>query len=354
MRRILHNAAVTLALCACGGDGDPSTGPSAPDITGTFIGDYTVSLEPGVLYEAELELNHSVDEVFGTLTVTSGRSADFSGSVSGTQVTGTFTFTDNCPGTASATANITNNGTRLTGDYIADDCIGSYTGRLILDKHGSSLVTATGPSPSDLTANSGWLFWSEAGENPIRAISLAGGSPVVLAQRIGVPKGVAVWGQDVFWLDEQSGTSAHCTPGTKRILKKTSASGGMATVLATGDVCRDVTSDLVVDGTHVYWVTTNGSPNTYVIRRTPVSGGISTIVTTSQFPIVAMIGHSGNLYWMENFFPDPVGAIRMVPTSGGSPVTVASGITSRARTFAVNSTAVFYAEANFPSTDELT
>jgi len=109
-------------------------GSSVLNIQGTFIGDYTAVLQPGVVYQGTLQLSQSGDSVSGTLTTTAGRSANVSGSVSGTQLTCTFTFTDNCTGTASATADITNSATRLTGNYTATDCLGTYSGGFLLDK----------------------------------------------------------------------------------------------------------------------------------------------------------------------------------------------------------------------------
>lgn len=363
MRKMLVNTAVALLLWACGGDSGPDTGPSGPstpNITGTFAGFYTASVAPGFTIRAVFELTHVDTNVSGTLSTNVERFASFSGTVSGTRLTGVFTFTDDCVGTASATADITNNGTRLTGTYTANDCNGGYTGDFLVDKQSgnSTRVTATGPSPAHLLVKNGRLFWSESGANPVNAISPVGGSSVVLAQQIGVPTGVAVWGQDLFWLDEGSGgtPAGGCTgPVVGRILKKTPASGGMTTVLAPGDACAGGTTDLVVDATHVYWVTSTASPNTYVIRKTPLSGGSSTSVRTTSIPIVALIADAGNLYWMENRFPDPVAAIQRVPKSGvgGSPDTLASGFTSRATTFAVNSASVFYTESNFPSSENL-
>lgn len=135
MRRKLLSAAVALALYACGGDGNGSTGPSGVNITGTFIGDYTVAIEPGVVYQGVLQLTQSGNSVSGTLTTNAGRSAAVSGSfVSETRLTTTFNFTDGCAGSASAIADITNNATRLTGNYNANDCLGFYSGGFALDK----------------------------------------------------------------------------------------------------------------------------------------------------------------------------------------------------------------------------
>ena len=134
MRRILLSAAVAIALYACGDDGNGSTGPSGVNVTGTFIGDYTAVIEPGVVYQGVLQLTQSGNSVSGTLTTNAGRSASVSGSISGTRLTATFNFTDSCAGSASATADITNNATRLTGNYTANDCVGSYSGGFALDK----------------------------------------------------------------------------------------------------------------------------------------------------------------------------------------------------------------------------
>ena len=220
----------------------------------------------------------------------------------------------------------------------------------------ANLVTPTGPSPAGLVVLNGALYWSEAGEEPVNGISLAGGSPpFVLAQKIGTPAGFVVQGQDVFWLDERSGISpSGCTgPGVIRILNRTPTNGTMTTELARGDSCAGGSPDLVVDGGFVYWVTSTASPNTYVIWKTPVAGGASTAVTTTSVPVVALTGMAGNIYWMENFFPIADGAIRAVSTTGGPAITLASGFISRAGTFAVNSTSVFYTVANFPGSDNL-
>lgn len=135
MRKTLLSAAVSLALCACGGDSDGGNGPSgALNIAGTFIGDYTATVDPGTVYQGVLQLSQSGSNVSGTLTTNAGRSANVSGSISGTNLTATFTFTDGCSGSASTTADITSSATRLTGNYTANDCLGGYTGGFILDK----------------------------------------------------------------------------------------------------------------------------------------------------------------------------------------------------------------------------
>jgi len=119
-----------LVLAACG---DGGTGPEI-NVTGTYMGNYTATSDPGVTYEVVLQLTQSGSQVTGTLTTNSGRSANISGSISGSRITGTFTYTDGCAGSASTTIDISNSGTQLSGTYTATDCTGTYSGGYSLTK----------------------------------------------------------------------------------------------------------------------------------------------------------------------------------------------------------------------------
>ena len=119
-----------LLLAACG---DGGTGPEI-NVTGTYMGNYTATSDPGVTYEGVLQLTQSGSQVTGTLTTTAGRSANVSGSISGSRITATFTYTDGCAGSASTTIDISNSGTQLSGTYTATDCTGTYSGGYSLTK----------------------------------------------------------------------------------------------------------------------------------------------------------------------------------------------------------------------------
>jgi hypothetical protein len=62
--------------------------------------------------------------------VGSSRSATVSGEVSGDQMDATFTYTDECGGTASSTADLSDDTVppTLTGQYAAIDCLGESSG----------------------------------------------------------------------------------------------------------------------------------------------------------------------------------------------------------------------------------
>jgi hypothetical protein len=49
-------AAALIVLPACGDDNEPFT---TPDYTGTWVGEYTVSLQPGVTYEGCMTVSGS-------------------------------------------------------------------------------------------------------------------------------------------------------------------------------------------------------------------------------------------------------------------------------------------------------
>ena len=130
MRKI---ALLVLLVAACGGDSGP-TGTSAFNLTGTFIGSYTATLQPGTVFEGVFQLTQNGNNVTGTMTTNAGRSGALAASLSGTRLTGTITFTDGCNGTAQTTADITNGGTRMAGNYTANDCTGQYSGGYLVIK----------------------------------------------------------------------------------------------------------------------------------------------------------------------------------------------------------------------------
>jgi hypothetical protein len=120
--------AVVPVLLLLWGCGDDTAGPDVITLTGTFIGSYTAAPTPGVVYEGVAQLTQTGGSVSGTLTTNAGRSANIAGSLTGSRLTATFTFTDTCAGSASTTADIVDGGDRLTGNYQATDCLGSYSG----------------------------------------------------------------------------------------------------------------------------------------------------------------------------------------------------------------------------------
>jgi hypothetical protein len=87
-------------------------------------------------FQAELELSQDGDDITGSLITNSGRSATVSGSVSGDRMEATFTYTDECDGTATTEADLVDetDPPTLTGTYSSTDCLGETTGGYSLIK----------------------------------------------------------------------------------------------------------------------------------------------------------------------------------------------------------------------------
>lgn len=203
------------------------------------------------------------------------------------------------------------------------------------------VVTATGEFPDYLVAHENTLYWSEAGEAPIRALPAAGGSPTDLAMKIGSPDGLALDGGDLVWLDDREGISVSgCSGfGVVRLLRRTTA--GRSATLAEDDQCVPSSGDIVLGGGAAYWVGSRSLPGEE-IRRTSLTGGETTTVPTSGVPVVALLGDGQYLYWLETDFPNPVGALRRVSLAGGPVETLAEGFLTQAQTFAINGSLAFY------------
>jgi len=128
MRYIRLTAVLLLAAC-----GDGGTGPEI-NVTGTYMGNFTATSAPGVTYEGVFQLTQSGAQVTGILATNAGRSANISGSISGSRITATFTYTAGCTGSASTIADVSSSGTQLSGTYTSTDCLGTYAGGYSLTK----------------------------------------------------------------------------------------------------------------------------------------------------------------------------------------------------------------------------
>jgi hypothetical protein len=213
----------------------------------------------------------------------------------------------------------------------------------------ATVVTETGPDPLSLTLSNGTLYWAESGENALKSAPVSGGPAKVLATRMLNPSSVVFSGSNVIWLDDRDGTVASCTASSiTRVLKQTNTSG-FSSVLASGPSCSGGASQIALIGATVYWVSSTTSPATWVINAVPLSGAAATAVRTTTTPIVALTANAGTLYWMENPYPNGAATIFAL-TPGGTVTTVASGFTADANTFAVASSAVYYATPNVPAT----
>jgi len=137
MKRLTVLLGTVLVLSACEDhEGFPSivTGPQNVSFAGTWTGEYTSSNNPGAVFAATLQLTQNGTSVTGTLATSPGRSATLNGSVNGSRLTATWTWTDLCAGSATTTLDMAASGTRITGSYSSNDCLGLTSGGLVLDR----------------------------------------------------------------------------------------------------------------------------------------------------------------------------------------------------------------------------
>ncbi len=101
--------------------------------------------------------------------------------------------------------------------------------------------------------------WSIAPAVILAALALA--LPNANASGEGTPVELTIDGEHIYWAGVESGSAGGCT-GFKavKILNRTALAGITADILANGGDCGDGRG-IVVDGSHVYWVTSNVSPN---------------------------------------------------------------------------------------------
>ncbi len=81
---------------------EPSAGQGVPGLTGTFIGNYTATVQPGAVYEGVFQITQNGNTIVGSITTNSGRAGNIVGVVAGSRINATMTFTDACGGRASA------------------------------------------------------------------------------------------------------------------------------------------------------------------------------------------------------------------------------------------------------------
>lgn len=269
--------------------------------------------------------------------VTSGTlSAEFSIS---TTIVGTYTFRIQASDTRGHVSNF------LDGSFFVSDRIVS--------------VLATAPAPSHLVLQNGLLYWSDASSSPVKSIPIDGGMAAPLAIHFTVPLDLAFSGQDFIWAEPEAGFAPSGCVATAGAFKTLRASlGGSIVQLEVGDSCSPIseTSDLVLDGANVYWVTSTASPDVYRIESVPLSGGAGSIVVSSDWSEIASLKRDASYLYWEELLSVNFGAIKRMPLASGPVETLYA---SPAGTYvptggiAVEGPAVFFAENGYPSSERI-
>jgi hypothetical protein len=133
-------AALMLAVLAGCEDGEGlvavtgPTGDNGATVSGRWTGQIHATVNPFPLVPGELLLTQSGTGVTGTLTINGSRTANVTGNLSGSRITGGWIYTDLCGGNASFTADLQQNATRMTGSYSSSDCLGVAAGSFAFER----------------------------------------------------------------------------------------------------------------------------------------------------------------------------------------------------------------------------
>jgi hypothetical protein len=175
------------------------------------------------------------------------------------------------------------------------------------------------------------VYWtvSDIG-GPVMKVGLNGGPTTVLASNQSEPYGFAVDATRAYWA-----TSANTVVSVP-------LSGGAASVLFTAPPDSLVADALAVDATSLYFVTSLQKDASGSLVKMPLGGGapapIMSFVHGGAPNKLALDG--GTLFWTD-YASYPLGTVKMMSVSGGTPVTLASG-QDHPYWVAVSPTAVFW------------
>jgi hypothetical protein len=205
-------------------------------------------------------------------------------------------------------------------------------------------ITALLPATNafQLQAQNGEIIWTDNDDVAnVKKVPVSGGSEVLLAMRMGIPLNVVVHDQEVYWIEEKpfSGFGG-------RWLKKVSPDGTV-TFLAEGSGCVfGTTSDLVVDATNIYWITSTCPPNTSTIERISLEDGLSTPLATINGAVRALGSDATHLYWEEgDVSPTTAKSVMRLAKAGGSPEALVTDVFQNfGGGFAIRNGQVFFSD----------
>ncbi|MCB1773915.1 MAG: hypothetical protein KDI88_09885, partial [Gammaproteobacteria bacterium] len=168
------------------------------------------------------------------------------------------------------------------------------------------------------------LLWREGLTRSLWKASLANQNGQVLALATGVPTGIEVHDDAIYWIGRKDQAAA---------LVRTALATGTNQVLArTDDSEEQGRLAPVADMTHAYWITL-AQYDSYRLEGVPVNGGAPTVVATTPYtePMLHLRRIDDHLYWFEiesGEDHDTSRVMRLLPPHGTPEVvgTVPSGV----------------------------
>jgi hypothetical protein len=157
--------------------------------------------------------------------------------------------------------------------------------------------------------------FGEVATKSLKQISSNGGSIEVLAPNVGTVLQLATDGTFAYWIGDDG-------IGSGKKIFRVPVAGGSVTTIASGITVTASSrySCFATDGLALYF-TSQISPTQYAMRKVPVGGGaVTDLALVSQNFSDGCVVDNGFLYFMSGQ------TARRVPTSGGSSILVASGV----------------------------
>jgi hypothetical protein len=193
--------------------------------------------------------------------------------------------------------------------------------------------------PFLLASDATRLYWTDL-EGPdagtIQSISKTGTAPITIATGQNNPWGIAVDATSAYWTN--NGTDvAMWKDGA--VMKAPIAGGGTPTVLASGSEVR-APQGIAVDATHVYWTNSDGR-----IMKVPIDGGTPTTLASGlSGPPFTLAIDDVNVYFTKEYgTPTGPGYVMRVPKTGGCFMALAPG--GNLQGIAVDAKNVYWADA---------
>jgi hypothetical protein len=146
---------------------------------------------------------------------------------------------------------------------------------------GAEFLLSSGPGES-VAVDGATLFFSDAGARAIRAADLDGANERVLLPGVAGVTGLAAAAGRVCYV-ESGELILRCLPAT----------GGAPVTIASG------VAAFATDGTDVYYATASSPGTAAPLRRAPVRGGSSTVVSEDEPSVGGLALDANQIYWLR-------------------------------------------------------
>ena len=205
----------------------------------------------------------------------------------------------------------------------------------------SSIIVSGRPYLGKIKLQGTELFWTDGSNTPLNKISTSGGPTTLLANRAVMPVSLNFQGNHFYWVDGE---------GLSRILKRTSLDEKLTEELLQYFVNVFPTDAVILDDSHIYFVSGTQSPNIFYLNMVPVAGGTPVVLASSYWtPIRTLARDATHIYWLEDLFPDHPSYIKRMTLGGGEVETVYESATSMITHFAILGSFIYFADIHYPS-----